>query len=72
MGDSYTTITGEDTENDWKNCVNRDTCRHIGVHPTNDTCPECRSNLERYTGPVHQCDDCEMDYIVPEEAAECC
>lgn len=65
---------GEESDNDWYACVQRDICGYIGVHPNGvrRSCPECRSGMEKYYGPLWKCSDCGTEYVVQGDAKDCC
>lgn len=67
------TITGDESPNDWFACPQRRSCGHIGVHPdgVHESCPECGSGLERFSGTIFKCGDCGREHVGRGDAEDC-
>jgi hypothetical protein len=74
MSSSASPTTGDESPNDWFSCVDFENCGFIGVRPNgvSESCPDCRSGLERYSGELWVCDECGTEYIGRGGAESCC
>lgn len=73
MEEKYLSIAGDNSENEWRACVNRTTCGFIGVRTRSDArCPDCGDALEKFGGTIYQCADCKTEYVGKGDAEDCC
>lgn len=66
-------IAGDETPNDWFECADWKSCGHLDVHPNGvrESCPECGSGLERYSGQLYECAECGVEHISHGDAKDC-